>query len=137
MPRLQKSSRSTRPGLAALAASGGIRWDRRRFETADLLAPEAAWFVHAATGDPAVNAAVAAHAEAARIWCVRADDAHASAAWTPAVTRGEPGTPAAGVTVAVTAGGDPGRACALRNAVTAGLADGSLPVRRTRIRLAS
>ena len=47
---------------------------------------------------------VAAHAEGARVWCVRADDASLSAAWTPAVAR------AGDVTVAVTAGGDPRRA---------------------------
>ena len=36
------------------------------------------WLAHAATDDPAVNAAVAAAAERDRIWCVRADDASAS-----------------------------------------------------------
>jgi uroporphyrin-III C-methyltransferase/precorrin-2 dehydrogenase/sirohydrochlorin ferrochelatase len=85
-----------------------------------------AWLVHAATGDPAVNAVVAADAERDRVWCVRADDAAASAAWTPAVTRhGE-------VTVAVTSGGDPGRSRALRAAIAAGLAGGSLPAHRRR-----
>jgi uroporphyrin-III C-methyltransferase/precorrin-2 dehydrogenase/sirohydrochlorin ferrochelatase len=86
----------------------------------------AAWLAHAATSDPAVNARVAAEAERNRIWCVRADDAPASAAWTPAVTRhGE-------VTVAVTAGGDPGRSQRLRAAIAQALADGTLPVRPRR-----
>lgn len=125
------------PALADLVAAGAIAWVPRPWETEDLLQPSPAWFVHAATSDPVVNATIAAQAESERIWCVRADDARASAAWTPAVTRGEPGTPASGVTVAVTAGGDPGRACAIRNAVKAGLTDGSMPVGRTRIRLVS
>lgn len=85
-----------------------------------------AWLVHAATGDPAVNAAVAAEAEERRIWCVRADDAGASPGWVPAVTRQD------GVTVAVTAGGDPVRAQRLRAAIALALAEGSLPVRPQR-----
>src|SRR6266571_3774960 len=94
---------------------------RRRYRAGDLTG---AWLVHAATNDPAVNAAVAADAERERIWCVRADAAAASAARTPAVTRhGD-------VTVAVTSGGDPRRSQRLRSALA--LADGSLPVRRQR-----
>jgi uroporphyrin-III C-methyltransferase / precorrin-2 dehydrogenase / sirohydrochlorin ferrochelatase len=96
---------------------------RRRYRDGDL---SAAWLVHAATDDPDVNALVAADAERQRIWCVRADDAAASAAWTPAVTRhGE-------VTVAVTAGGDPVRSQRLRAAIALALAEGSLPVRPRR-----
>jgi uroporphyrin-III C-methyltransferase/precorrin-2 dehydrogenase/sirohydrochlorin ferrochelatase len=87
-----------------------------------------AWLAHAATDDPAVNARVAADADRLRIWCVRADDAAASAAWTPAVARdGE-------ITVAVTAGGDPGRAKRLRAAIAFALAEGALPVRPRRRR---
>ena len=94
---------------------------RRRYRDGDLAA---AWLAHAATDDPAVNSLVAAEAERNRIWCVRADDAVASAAWTPAVTRhGE-------MTVAVTAGGDPARSQRLRAAIALALADGSLPVRK-------
>jgi len=97
----------------------------RQYRDGDLAA---AWLAHAATSDPAVNAQVAAEAERNRIWCVRADDAAESAAWTPAVTRhGE-------VTVAVTAGGDPGRSQRLRAAVAQALADGTLPVRPRRAR---
>ncbi len=98
---------------------------RRRYRDGDL---DGAWLAHAATDDPAVNAAVAAGAERRRIWCARADDAAASSAWTPAVARhGE-------VTVAVTAGGDPARASRLREAIAGALADGSLPLRRRRKR---
>jgi uroporphyrin-III C-methyltransferase/precorrin-2 dehydrogenase/sirohydrochlorin ferrochelatase len=98
---------------------------RREYRDGDLAS---AWLAHAATGDPAVNARVAAEAERSRVWCVRADDAAASAAWTPATARhGD-------VTVAITAGGDPRRSQRLRAAVELALAEGSLPVRRQRAR---
>jgi uroporphyrin-III C-methyltransferase/precorrin-2 dehydrogenase/sirohydrochlorin ferrochelatase len=96
---------------------------QRDYRDGDL---SAAWLAHAATDDQAVNSRVAAEADRNRIWCVRADDAAASPAWTPAVTRqGE-------VTVAVTAGGDPRRSERLRSAVALALAEGSLPVRPRR-----
>ena len=96
---------------------------RREYRDGDLAG---AWLAHAATNDPAVNARVAADAQRLRIWCVRADDAAASAAWTPAVARdGE-------ITVAVTAGGDPERAKRLRAAIAFALAEGALPVRPRR-----
>jgi uroporphyrin-III C-methyltransferase/precorrin-2 dehydrogenase/sirohydrochlorin ferrochelatase len=59
---------------------------------------------------------------------VRADDAAASSAWTPAVARhGD-------VTVAVSAGADPRRAQRLRSALAVALAEGSLPLRHHRPR---
>ncbi|TGY81887.1 NAD(P)-dependent oxidoreductase, partial [Cellulomonas shaoxiangyii] len=87
--------------LRDLAAAGGVTWHAREYAAGDL---DGAWLVHTATGDRCTDDAVAAAAESARTWCVRADDASASAAWTPAVAR------AGDVTVAVTAGGDPRRA---------------------------
>ena len=69
--------------LADLAAAGRIRWRPREYAGAGDL--DGAWLVHTATGDPDVDETVAADAEAARLWCVRADDAESSAAWTPAV----------------------------------------------------
>ena len=105
--------------LAALP----VRMRRRRYRDGDLAG---AWIAHAATDDPAVNAAVAAEAERRRIWCVRADDGAMSAARMPAVTRhGE-------LTVAVTSGGDPRRSQRLRSAIAAALADGGLPTRPQR-----
>jgi uroporphyrin-III C-methyltransferase / precorrin-2 dehydrogenase / sirohydrochlorin ferrochelatase len=118
--------------LADLAAARQITWQQREYLAGDLVTPETAWLVHTATGDPAVDAAVAGEAEAARVWCVRADDAAASSAWTPAVARGRAGTPAEGLAVAVTAGGDPRRARAVRDAVQAALESATLPVRRVR-----
>jgi uroporphyrin-III C-methyltransferase/precorrin-2 dehydrogenase/sirohydrochlorin ferrochelatase len=118
--------------LAALAATGRITWHERDYLAGDLVQPESAWLVHTATGDPLVDAQVAREADAARIWCVRADAADASSAWTPAVARGAQGTASDGLTVAVTAGGDPRRATAVRDAVLAALDSGTLPVRRVR-----
>ena len=109
--------------LREAAATGAVTWSRRPFAADDV---DGAWLVHACTDDPAVNAAVAAAADAQRVWCVRADDAAATTASVPAVARrGE-------VTVAVSGGGDPGRAIAVRDAVQALLDTGALPVRRTR-----
>ncbi|HEX3491492.1 MAG TPA: uroporphyrinogen-III C-methyltransferase [Streptosporangiaceae bacterium] len=112
----------------AATAGSGITLVRRGYQDGDLAG---AWLVHAATDDPAVNAAVAAAAERDRVWCVRADDAAASAAWTPAVTRhGD-------VTVAVTADGDPRRSQALRAAIATALAQGRLPLRHHRAEAAT
>ena len=118
--------------LRDLHTAGQVVWHERDYVVGDLVSPEPAWLVHTATGDRGVDAAVAAHADAARIWCVRADDASASSAWTPAVARGAESGAAEGITVAVTAGGDPRRAVAVRDAVAAALDSGTLPVRRVR-----
>ncbi|WP_273654562.1 uroporphyrinogen-III C-methyltransferase [Cellulomonas fimi] len=109
--------------LADLVARDAVRWAGRAYATGDL---DGAWLVHTATGDPAVDDAVAADAEASRTWCVRADDATRSTAWTPSVARVDD------VTVAVTAGRDPRRAAALRSAVQLLLETGELPLRRHR-----
>jgi uroporphyrin-III C-methyltransferase/precorrin-2 dehydrogenase/sirohydrochlorin ferrochelatase len=111
------------PSLEDLVTQGSIRWERRRFAGGDCAG---AWLVQACTGDPEVNAVVAAEAEAAQIWCVRADDAEASAAWTPATGV------VAGTTVGVLGGGDPGRAAGIRDAVVEGLRDASLETRHSR-----
>jgi uroporphyrin-III C-methyltransferase/precorrin-2 dehydrogenase/sirohydrochlorin ferrochelatase len=89
-----------------------------------------AWLVQACTDDAKVNAAVAAEAEAERIWCVRADDAEASAAWTPA--SGVVDEPHGGLVVGVLAGGDPRRAAGIRDAVVAGLRDATLEAHHSR-----
>ncbi|MDQ0427166.1 uroporphyrinogen-III C-methyltransferase [Cellulomonas iranensis] len=109
--------------LADLAAAGAVTWLAREYAPGDL---DGAWLVHTATGDPRTDATVSADAEAARTWCVRADDAASSTAWTPAVARADD------VTVAVSAGGDPRRALALRAALQTLLDTGALPVRRHR-----
>lgn len=118
--------------LQDLSRGATLEWHARDYVVGDLVDPEPAWLVHTATGTPAVDAAVADQAEAARIWCVRADDHTRSAASTPAVARGAIGSPAEGLSIAVTGGADPRRAVAVRDAVAAALDSGLLPVRRVR-----
>ena len=110
------------PSLHDLILAGRIGWQSRGYAPGDCAG---AWLVCACTDDPAVNAAVAAAAEAAGIWSVRADDAAASAAWTPA--SGHAGDLRFGVV-----SGDPQRSAGIRDAVLAGLQDGSLRTRRRR-----
>ena len=123
--------------LATLAAADRLVWHEREYAPGDLAAPAPAWLVHTATGEPSTDSLVAQEAEVARVWCVRADDASASAAWTPAVARGATGSPAEGLSIAVTAGRDPRRARAVRDAVSAALDSGVLPIRRVRPAAAS
>jgi uroporphyrin-III C-methyltransferase/precorrin-2 dehydrogenase/sirohydrochlorin ferrochelatase len=101
----------------AVAASERVTLVRRPYQAGDV---QGAWLVHACTSDPAVQRAVAAEAEAAGIWCVRADDAAHTPALTPA--RGT----VAGVTIAVNSS-DPRRSAGVRDAVVDQLRQGSLP----------
>ncbi|MBX6383979.1 MAG: uroporphyrinogen-III C-methyltransferase [Microbispora sp.] len=116
-------SPSVTPALDDLIAAGRITWERRPYQVGDC---DGAWLVHACTDHRDVNTAVAAEAEAKRIWCVRADDKDASAAWTPATGRVDE------VGVAVTAGGDPRRAAGIRDAIVGALRDGTVDARRHR-----
>jgi len=108
--------------LEDLAAAGRIRWEPRGYADGDCAG---AWLVCACTDDPAVNAAVAAAADQQRTWCVRTDDAQASAAWTPAPGRAGP------VQVGVLSG-DPRHSAAIRDAIIAGLRTGQLSARHGR-----
>jgi uroporphyrin-III C-methyltransferase/precorrin-2 dehydrogenase/sirohydrochlorin ferrochelatase len=111
------------PALEALVEPGRLTWNRRRYEPGDL---DGAWYVVAATDDPAVNATVAEEAERDHTFCARADDRSASSVWTPAVGRhGE-------LVVGVHGGGDPQRAVGVRDAVVTGLTDGSISDRAGR-----
>ncbi|MEU9890042.1 uroporphyrinogen-III C-methyltransferase [Sphaerisporangium sp. NPDC051011] len=116
-------SPSVTPALDDLIADGAIIWERRHYQVGDC---DGAWLVQACTSDRAANAAIAAEAEAKRIWCVRSDDRDASAAWTPASGRVDE------ISVAVTAGGDPRRAAGIRDAVVDALRDGTVDARRNR-----
>jgi uroporphyrin-III C-methyltransferase / precorrin-2 dehydrogenase / sirohydrochlorin ferrochelatase len=108
--------------LEDLALAGRIDWVRREYTTGD---GAGAWLVCAFTSDHSVNAAVAAEAEATRTWSIRADDAGASAAWTPATGLAED------VRVAVLSG-DPRRSAGIRDAIVGGLRTGTLGARRGR-----
>ncbi len=116
-------SPDVRPALEDLTSRGELTWERRTYLPGDCVG---AWLVEACTDDEKVNADIAAEAEGLHIWCVRADDAQASPAWTPAAGRvGE-------TSVAVLAGGDPRRAAGVRDAVLEGLRDGTLNARHSR-----
>jgi uroporphyrin-III C-methyltransferase/precorrin-2 dehydrogenase/sirohydrochlorin ferrochelatase len=112
--------------LEDLAAAGRIRWAARKYSPGDCAG---AWLVCACADSPAVNQAVAAAAEAQQTWCVRADDAEASGAWTPA--SGQAGDVRIGVL-----SGDPRHSAAIRDAVLAGLRSGQLSARHERGRRA-
>ena len=115
-------SPSVTVSLEDLAAVGRIRWEERAYADGDCAG---AWLVHACTDDPAVNAAVASAADQQHIWCVRADDAQASAAWTPASGQADD------VRIGVLSG-DPRRSAAIRDAILAGLRTGQLSARHGR-----
>ncbi len=113
-------SSSLTSGLHALVDDRRVTWWERRYGDGDLAT---AWYVVAATPSKETNAAIQAEADRLRVFCVRADDAVSSSAWTLAPGRhGD-------LTVAVSGGGDPRRAAAVRDAIVAGLADGSIPDR--------
>jgi siroheme synthase-like protein len=94
------------PRLVRAAEQGTLRWSRRGYREGDLAG---AWYVLAATDDEATNRAVSAEAEAARIFCVRADRAEEATAWTPATGEVD------GVQVAVLAGRRPREAARVRD----------------------
>lgn len=118
-------SSSLTPGLHELLDDAALTWSDRRYAVGDLAG---AWYVVAATSSAQANAEVQAEAERLRIFCVRADDAAKSSAWTLASGR------VGDVTVAVSGGGDPRRAAAVRDAIVTGLTDGSIADRPYRTR---
>lgn len=103
------------PAVEGMAAAKELRWTPRGHVDGDL---DGAWYVIACTDVAAVNAAVAAEAERGRVFCVRADDAPAGSAVTPAVGRHD------GLTVGVLAGRRPRRSAAVRTALVEALQTG-------------
>src|SRR5699024_9656940 len=93
------------PEMESLAAraGGAVVVVPRAFTPDDLDTP---WMVHVATGDPEVDAEVAALCERQRIWCVTAGDAALGSARVPARTAVSP--PSGPVRIAVDSG-DPRR----------------------------
>lgn len=117
------------PSIEGLAAAGEVSWHERGFRDADL---EGVWYVMAATDDAAVNARISVLAEQQRVWCVRADDADAATAFTPAVGRHQGDTVAVMATSA--ADRDPRHHAALRDEVVTALREGRLAVGERRRR---
>jgi uroporphyrin-III C-methyltransferase/precorrin-2 dehydrogenase/sirohydrochlorin ferrochelatase len=104
-----------------LVDTGRLTWVARRYRRGDL---DGAWYAVAATDDPEVNAAVAAEAEAGRVFCVRVDRSREGSALTPATGA------ALGLRVGVVSDGDadPHRAAAARDALLALLESGRAPI---------
>ncbi|MGO2529643.1 MAG: siroheme synthase, partial [Microbacterium gubbeenense] len=110
---------------AQLVAEHGIRWLPRRIAESDL---DEAWLAHAATGDAAVDARVAAWCEQRRVFCVNSSDgAHGSARMAASSRAGD-------VVVGVTSdtGVDPRRAAAVHAVLREVMESGSAPLRRRR-----
>jgi len=107
------------PLLREFAAAGRIHWIQRGYAHGDCAG---AWLVGACSSDPDVNSAVADEADAAGVWCVRADDAAASRAWTPAA--GQAGDVRVGVL-----SGDPRHSTEVRDAIVGGLTSGAIASR--------
>ena len=116
--RVEVVAPETTPAVEGLARSGDVVWHRRGFRSGDLAG---AWYVVCACDDPAVAEEVSREAEESRVFCVRADDAGAATAWTPATGRYGP------VTVAVLADRDPRRSAAVRDGILARLHAGEIP----------
>jgi uroporphyrin-III C-methyltransferase/precorrin-2 dehydrogenase/sirohydrochlorin ferrochelatase len=105
----------TRSATRAVEAMSGITLALRDYHDGDL---DGAWYVIAATDDPAVNAAVVAEAERRHIFCVRADIAVEGTAVTPATFD------YAGLSVGVLAGGEHRRSAAIRSAIREAMQQG-------------
>jgi len=107
------------PAVEGMATAKELRWTARPYRAGDL---DGAWYALAATDDGEVNAVVAAAAEGARVFCVRADDAPGGSAVTPAVGEHD------GLTVGVLSGGRPRRSAAMRTALIEALQAGAVRV---------
>ncbi|AWH91029.1 NAD(P)-dependent oxidoreductase [Dietzia lutea] len=116
------------PAMADLAerAGGDLVVVARPFTPADLDSP---WMVHVATGDPRVDAEVAALCEQRRIWCVTAGDSALGSARVPARTA--VATPAGTVRIAVDSG-DPRRSVRVGRHVARSLATAPAGLRARR-----
>lgn len=113
--------------IERLALHGDVVVHRRAIEASDL---DAAWFVLAATDDPAVNDEIARWADARRVFCIDASDASKGSARQAAMSRH--GETAVGV---LSLGApDPGRIRAVRDAVAAHIDAGEVDLRRRRTR---
>ena len=108
-----------------LAQHGDLAWEARAIAPGDI---DGAWFVLAATDSSEVNDAVAAWAEARRVFCIDASDASRGSARQAAVSRhGE-----LAVGVISTDKPDPRRIRAVRDAIAAHLDAGEVDLRRRR-----
>ena len=110
-------SPSVTPAVQAMIDGGELAWHRRRYAAGDL---DGAWYVLCCTSNTEVNAQVSADAEAARVFCVRADAGSSGSAVTPATGEHD------GMLLGVLAGGRPLRSAAVRDAILAALREGGV-----------
>ncbi|WP_220476178.1 uroporphyrinogen-III C-methyltransferase [Microcella alkalica] len=118
-------AREIAPVLSELVESGLATWSQRDVVAGDL---DEAWLVHAATGDPAVDGAVASWAETRRIWCVVASAVQTGSARLPAQERAE------GVVIGVASDGaaDPRRCASVARELSLTVRSGAVDLRRRR-----
>jgi|SRR5690625_3401020 len=114
--------------LRDLIDQGALSWRADEYETGDL---DGAWLVHTATGDPRVDATVAADAEARHVWCVHAGHSPHGTARSAATARLDDGLLVAVSSTPETTA-DPRRSAALRDAIAVASDSGRLPLRRRR-----
>ena len=116
------------PAMADLAGRAGddLVVVTRPFTPADLDSP---WMVHVATGDPRIDAEVAALCEQRRIWCVTAGDSALGSVRVPARTA--VATPTGTVRIAVDSG-DPRRSVRVGRHVARSLATAPAGLRARR-----
>jgi uroporphyrin-III C-methyltransferase/precorrin-2 dehydrogenase/sirohydrochlorin ferrochelatase len=120
------------PELVERHRAGMLTWYRRPYRSGDL---DGAWLVFAATGDPVTDSTVEASAHDQRSFCIRADNAAAGSARSPAVLRRGDLVVSVGTSSSGGAGcpaADPRRVVAVRNAIGDAIDSGSLPLRRYR-----
>lgn len=113
--RIELISPSVTPAVQGMIDARELVWHRRRYAAGDL---DGAWYVLCCTSDPAVNAMISADAEAARIFCVRADAGEQGSAVTPATGTHD------GMLIGVLSGGRPLRSAAVRDGVLNALREG-------------
>ncbi|WP_149203459.1 uroporphyrinogen-III C-methyltransferase [Actinotalea subterranea] len=111
--------------LAELAEDRVIRWRCGEVREGDL---DGAWLVHTATGDRAVDAAVAAWSQERRTWCVAAGDVATGTARTPTTTQ----TGEVLVGVVSTGAADPVRSRTVRDQLAEVLRSGGADLRARR-----
>jgi uroporphyrin-III C-methyltransferase/precorrin-2 dehydrogenase/sirohydrochlorin ferrochelatase len=122
--RVQLIAPEITPAVEAMVGGGELIWQPRRYAGGDL---DGAWYVLALTDDSATNAAVAADADAAGVFCARADDASGGTAVTPAT--GEQGGLQVGIVSSeafVPGGRDSRRVAAVRDGIVEALREGRL-----------
>lgn len=113
--------------VRALASDGRLEWVAEEWDDRHL---DDVWLVQTATGDAAVDDAVAGAALRRRVWCVHAGAADRGTARTPATAVVDDLVVAVGTAPGTAA--DPRRAARVRDALVLAADEGRVPLRRGR-----